>query len=239
MSSLSWQRSLTGSLPHLWQNVLFQPPQIDDCLRCGHTPERRPEQRKRQAGLLVPLEVVRELLGRARHRWSQFPPGSLISLLASDVEEKHARDFEIVDRARAACHFELIFDRRPPSPDVFGGVLYSDPAGQSVFGDPLRRDLRYPEAPEKDRWMRLLNGLYAEAAFWKRGELAVILEELLGPDTLHDLDRLNDVFVPSFIDVRRTRGLELLRHPARSDANVDPSAGKVVPGRYLRRQDSG
>src|SRR6266851_10451336 len=87
--------------------------------------------------------------------------------------------------------------------------------------------------------MRLLNGLYAEAAFRKRGKLAVILEEFLRPDTLHDLDRLDDVFVPFFVDVRRTRSLELLGHPAASDADVDSSAGKVVPGRDLRRQDAG
>src|SRR6266849_4437714 len=86
--------------------------------------------------------------------------------------------------------------------------------------------------------MRLLNGLYAEAAFRKRGKLAVILEEFLRPDTLHDLDRLDDVFVPSFVDVRRTRSLELLGHPAGSDANVDPSARKVVPGRDLLGQVS-
>jgi len=80
---------------------------------------------------------------------------------------------------------------------------------------------------------------YAEAAVRNRGELAVILEEFLSPDTLYDLDRLDDVSVASFEDVRRTRSLELLRHPAGSDANVDPSARKVVPSPDLRRQDPG
>src|SRR5262249_10076328 len=153
-----------------------------------------------------------------------------VRLHARNIEEQHAHDFEIVDRARTPDHFELLFDRRAPPGDVIRGVLYSDPAGQSVFGDSLRRDLRYSEPSEKDRRMRLLNGLNAEAAFRKRRELAVILEDLLRPDALHYLDRLDDMFVASFVDVRCTRSLELLRHPTGSDGHVDPSARKMVPG---------
>jgi hypothetical protein len=67
----------------------------------------------------------------------------------------------------------------------------------------------------------------------------VILKELLRPNTLHDLDRFDNVFVPFFVNVSRACGLELLRHPAGSDSHIYPSARKVVPGRDLRRQDSG
>src|SRR5271155_5621554 len=86
--------------------------------------------------------------------------------------------------------------------------------------------------------MGFLNGLHAKAAFWKRSELAMILEEFLRPDALHDLDGFDDVLVPSLVNVRRTRGLELLRHPAGSDSYVDPAARKVIPCPDLSRQDS-
>src|SRR5262249_40846738 len=156
--------------------------------------------------------------------------------LVRDVEEEHAHDLEVVDRARTFELLELFLDRRPPLLDVVGGVLDSDPAGQAIFGDPFRRDLRYSEPSEEDRRMKLFDGLHAEAAFFERGKLTVIFEDVVRPDTLHDLDRLDDVLVPLLVDVRRTRGFELLRHPTRSDAYVDPSARKVVPGTDLGRQ---
>src|SRR5436309_2523042 len=52
------------------------------------------------------------------------------------------------------------------------------------------------QAPENDWRVRLLKRLYAEATFRKRGEFAVILEKILHPDAVHDLDSLDDVFVP-------------------------------------------
>src|SRR5262249_22737086 len=159
--------------------------------RCRHPSKWRPEQGKRKTGLLVTLEVVSDLLRRARHRWRQLPFGSLIGLRSRDIEEEHARDFQIVDRAQTPGRGELLFDRRAPALDLVGGILDSDPAGQTVFGDPLRRNLGHPEPSKKDRRMRLLHRLHPEAAFRKRRELAVILKELLGPDTLHYLDCLD------------------------------------------------
>src|SRR6185312_3226271 len=110
-----------------------------------------------------------DLLSGSRHRRSQLPSESLIRLVLRDVEEEHAHDLEIVDRARGAELFELFFDRRSPLLDVIWGILNSDPAGQSVLGDALRRDLRDSETPEKNRWVRLLHGFHAEAAFLERG----------------------------------------------------------------------
>ena len=60
------------------------------------------------------------------------------------------------------------------------------------------------------------------------GELAVVLEELVGPDALHDLDGLPHMGVPSREDVRRARGGELLGHPAGAHAHVDPPVREMV-----------
>ena len=87
--------------------------------------------------------------------------------------------------------------------------------------------------------MRLLHGLGAEPASLEVGELTVVLEEVVRPDPLHDLDRLAHVRMPLGEDVGGTRGGELLGHPARADADVDAAAGEVVHGRHLRGEDAG
>ena len=80
----------------------------------------------------------------------------------------------------------------------------------------------------------LLRGLVSEPARLEVGELAVVLEEVVRPDALHDLERLAHVLVPFGEDVRRARGREPLGHPAGADTNVEPAAPEVVDGGELR-----
>ena len=104
-----------------------------------------------------------------------------------------------------------------------GRVLDADPARQVVLRDPLGGALRVLEPAEEDRRVGLLEGLRAEPAPVEVGELAVVLEQVVRPDALHDLDRLAHVLVPLGEDVRGARGRELLGHPAGPDAHVEPA----------------
>ena len=72
-------------------------------------------------------------------------------------------------------------------------VLDPDPARQAVLRDAVRRALRVLEPAEEDRRVRLLQRLRAEPAAVEVGELAVVLEQVVRPDALHDLDRLAHV----------------------------------------------
>ena len=62
-------------------------------------------------------------------------------------------------------------------------------------------------------------------------ELAVVLEQVVGPDALHDLDRLAHVGVAALEQLRDAGGGELLGHPAGTDADVETTVGQVVLGR--------
>ncbi len=106
-------------------------------------------------------------------------------------------------------------------------------------GDAVRRALRVLEPAEEDRRVRLLYRLRSEAACLEVGELAVVLEQIVRPDALHDLDRLAHVLVALGEDVRGARRGELLGHPARPHAHVDPAVREVVDGGDLRGQDAG
>jgi hypothetical protein len=87
--------------------------------------------------------------------------------------------------------------------------------------------------------VRLLHGLRSEPAALEVGELAVVFEELVRPDALHDLDRLAYVLVPLRVDVRRAGGGELLGHPAGADTDVEPAVREVVDGGQLGGEDAG
>ena len=76
--------------------------------------------------------------------------------------------------------------------------------------------------------MRILDRLMSEATRLEVGELAVVFEQLVGPDALADLDRLAHVSVATREDVRRAGGRELLGHPAGTEPDVQPAAGQVV-----------
>jgi hypothetical protein len=76
--------------------------------------------------------------------------------------------------------------------------------------------------------VRLLQRLRAETAAVEVGELAVVLEQVVRPDALHDLDRLAHVLVPLREDVRGARRGELLGHPPRPHTDVDPTVREVV-----------
>src|SRR5215471_17491165 len=95
------------------------------------------------------------------------------------------------------------------------------------------------EPAEEDRRVRLLYRLRAEPASVEVGELAVVLEEVVRPDALHDLNRLSHVLVSLGEDVRDARGREFLGHPAGPHAHVDPAVGEMVYGGDLRREDAG
>src|SRR3954464_9375626 len=82
----------------------------------------------------------------------------------------------------------------------------------------------------------LLDRLRAEPARVEVGELAVVFEEVVRPDALHDLDRLAQVLEPLGEDVRGARGRELLGHPAGPHAHVEPAVRQVVDRGELRRQ---
>ena len=78
-----------------------------------------------------------------------------------------------------------------------------------------------------------MDWLHAKATFWKVDEFSVVLEQLVGPDPLHHFDRFSHVRVAFLIDMSGARRGELLRHPARADADVQPPAREVIPGREL------
>src|SRR6185312_14350947 len=106
-------------------------------------------------------------------------------------------------------------DGAAPVLDLVRGVLDPDPARQAVRRDAVRRALRVLEPADEDRRVRLLYRFRSEPASVEVGKLAVVLEEVVCPDALHDLDRLAYVLVPLGEDVRGTRGREFLGHPPR------------------------
>src|SRR3954471_14694740 len=89
----------------------------------------------------------------------------------------------------------------PPLLQLVGRVLDADPAGQVVLRHPVGCTLRVLQPAEEDGRIRLLHGLHSEPAPVEVGELAVVLEQVVRPDALHDLDRFSHVRVPLREDV--------------------------------------
>src|SRR5512147_630595 len=224
---------------NLGHDLLLQPLEVVERLRNRHVLERRPEKRHRQPDLLVALEGVGDLRGGSRQQIAGLAPRSLIGLLVRDDEPEHVADLETVDRAPTPELLEFSLNGAAPLLELVRCVLDPDPARQVVLRDAVRRTLRILEPAEEDRRMRLLYGLRSEPASVEVGELAVILEEVVGPDALHDLDRLAYVAVPLGEDVRGARGREFLGHPPGPHAHVDPAVGEVVHGGDLRSEDAG
>src|SRR5262249_57537250 len=125
----------------------------------------------------------------------------LVGLLVRDDEPVHGADLEIVDRTGTPELLELSLYGAPPLLELVGRVLDADPARQSVLRDAVGGPLRVLQPAEEDGRGRLLDGLGSESAPIEVGELAVVLEEVVGPDALHDLDRLAHVLVPLGKDV--------------------------------------
>ncbi len=175
------------------------------------------------------MRLLGDLLLGADQQVGQLAVAGLVGRLVGDREPAHAGHLELVDRLGAEL-VEFLADRLQPHAQLLGRVLDADPARQVVLGDPLRRDLRVDETAHEDRRMRLLHRLPAEAARSEVGELAVVLERLVRPDALADLDRLTHVGVATREDVGGARGGELLGHPASADTDVDPTARQVVDG---------
>src|SRR5262245_30771840 len=223
----------------LGHDLLLQPLEVVERLRHWHVLERRPEKRHRQPDLLVALEVVGDLRGGSREQIAGLALRSLISLLVRDDEPEHVADLETVDRARTPELLELSLDGAAPLLELVRRVLDPDPARQGILRDAVCRALRVLEPAEEDRRVRLLDRLRAEPASVEVGELAVVLEEVVRPDALHDLDRLAHVPVPLGEDVRGARRREFLGHPAGPHAHVDPAVGEMVHGGDLRSEDAG
>src|SRR4030095_2241405 len=221
----------------LGHDLLLQPLEVVERLRNRHVLERRPE--KRQPGLLVALELVGDLRGGSRQQIAALAPRSLSGLLVRDDEPEHVADLETVDRARTPELLELSLDGAAPLLELVRCVLDPDSAPQAVPSDAGRRALRILEAAEEERWVRLLYRFRSEPASVEVGELAVVLEEVVRPDALHDLDRLAYVLVPLGEDVRDARGRALIGHPPAPPAPVDPAVGEVVHGGDLRSEDAG
>src|SRR5262252_8736346 len=219
-------------------DLLLQPLEVVERLRNRHVLERRPEKRHRQPDVLVPLEAVGDLRGGSRQQIAGLAPRSLIGLLVRDDEEEHAADLETVDRARTPELLEPSLDRAAPLLELVRCVLDPDPARQAVLRDAARRALRVLEPAEEDWRVRLLDRLRSEPASVEVGELAVVFEEVVRPDALHDLDRLAHVLVSLGEDVRGARGREFLGHPAGAHAHVDPAVGEMVHGGDLRSEDA-
>jgi hypothetical protein len=68
----------------------------------------------------------------------------------------------------------------------------------ATFGSP---SFGVHETAHEDRRMRLLHRLGSRSRSVEVGELAVVLEDVVRPDALHDLDRLAHVGVPLGEDV--------------------------------------
>ena len=90
------------------------------------------------------------------------------------------------------------------------------------------RVLRVLQAAEPDRRVRLLHRPDTEAGGPEVGELAVILEQVVRPRADHDVEGFADLLVPTGEHVGGADGGELLDHPARSDADVQPAARELV-----------
>jgi hypothetical protein len=212
--------------------------EVVERLRDRHVLERRPDQRHRQPGFLVALEVVGDLGRGAGQEVAALALRRLIGLGVGDDEPDHAADLEIVQE-RTAELLELALDLTAPLLELVGRVLDPDPPRQVVLRDAARRALRVLEAAEEDRRVGLLHGLGSEPAPVEVGELAVVLEQVVRPDALHDLDRLAHVLVPLREDVRGAGGRELLGHPPGADADVDPAVREVVDGGDLGGEHAG
>ena len=115
--------------------------------------------------------------------------------------------------------------------------LDPDPARQAVRRDAVVRALGVLDPAEEDRRVRVLYRFRSESASVEVGKLAVVLEEVVRPDALHDLDRFAYVLVPLGEDVRGARGREFLGHPPGSHAHVDPAVGEVVHGGDLGSEE--
>ena len=107
---------------------------------------------------------------------------NLLRLTVADGAERGA----VAVRRFRAEQAGLARDLAAPAADVVGTVLDPDPSLQAVLRDARGRALGILEAGEVDRRMRLLQRLGTEAAQREIGELAVILEQVVGPDALQE-----------------------------------------------------
>src|SRR5215469_563247 len=223
----------------LGHDFFLQTLEVVERLRYRNVLERRPEQRHRHPGFPVALEYVGDLRGASRQQVGALAHRRLIHGLVGDDEPDHAHDLEVVDRTGGVQRLKLAPNFTAPFLDVFRGVLDADPACHPVLRYPARRALRVLEPAEEHRRGRLLQRLRAEPAALEIGELTVVFEDIVRPDSLHDLDRLTHVLVPLRVDVRHACRREFLGHPARSDGNIEPAVRQVVDGCQLRGEDAG
>src|SRR5262245_36815838 len=107
----------------LGHDLLLQPLEVIERLRHRHVLERRPEERHRQASLLVALELVGDLRGGSRQQIAALALRSLIGLLVCDHEPEHVADLETVDRARTPELLELSLDGAAPLLELVRRVL--------------------------------------------------------------------------------------------------------------------